>query len=53
MNHQDYQNILRALNLLSEFIENSSGELCIEDDRSVLNNAMGVLRGYASCGGEV
>ena len=53
MNRQDYQDILRALNLLNEFIENSSGELCLEDDRYVLNSAMNVLRGYVSCGGEV
>ncbi len=53
MNRQDYQDLLRALNLLNEFIDSFSGELCIEDDRGVLNNAMDVLRGYVSCGGEV
>ena len=53
MTKEDYKDLLNALNLLNEFIENSSGELCIEDDRGVLNNAMDVLRGYVSCGGEV
>jgi hypothetical protein len=53
MNKEDYKNLNRALDLLSDFIEATSGELTIQDDREVLESARDVLRGYVSCGGEV
>jgi hypothetical protein len=53
MTKEDYRDLNNALALLHDFIENFSGELCIKDDRGILNSAMDVLRGYVSCGGEV